>query len=168
MKEEWRKTKGFDYYSVSTEGRVRNDFRRRMVKTSITRDGTAKVNLYQDGYCYTRSVKNLVATAWLPRRGDPFDTVMCLDLDQSNARLSNLVWRPRWFAWKYSNQIKEIELYITSGQVVERKTGIVYDNIVHASLANGLLFYEVGLALTNNLPVFPDWRMFDWYQKEET
>ena len=166
MKELWKKIPEFPEYSVSTHGRVRNDLRERIIQPSYVRNTYLKINLYRDGIRYTRAVKSLVADAFLkPPLNENFDTAMPLDGDPTNLHISNLVWRPKWFAWKYAHQMSMADSYANSGPIIERRTEIVYDGIVEASLQNGLLFYEVSCSLVNKIPVFPDWRLFDWYKQ---
>lgn len=162
MEETWAPIFEFPNYSVSTEGRIRNDERQRLVSQSLTQQGAVKVGLVKDGKQYTRSVKVLVAERFVSGQDDIFDTPMHLDGDQTNNSVTNLVWRPRWFAWKYARQFESIEEYIGVGPIKERKSGLVYEDIVNASITYGVLFYEVKLALVNKIPVFPTWHVFDW------
>lgn len=167
MEETWFQIKDFPNYAVSSYGRICNEERGRIVKTSTTRQGGIKVGLTQGGRQYTRSVKVLVAEAFIKGRTHTFDTPMHLDGDQSNNHISNIVWRPRWFAWKYARQFEKIDDYIGLGPISDRKTGLLYSDIVEASLANGVLFYEVHLSLVNKMPVFPTWHIFDWVKETD-
>jgi hypothetical protein len=162
MEELWRPISEFPNYSISSYGSVRNDNRGRLVNCSLTKQGGVKVGLVRDGVQHTRSVKVLVAEHFIPRTDPLFDTAIHLDGDQQNNRCDNLIWRPRWFAWKYSRQFETIDQYIGVGPIKERKSGLVYPDIVEASLTHGILLYEVQLALVNKIPVFPTWHIFDW------
>ena len=165
MDEIWAKILGFPKYSVSTHGRIRNDVRERLVKQSCTMQGMSKVGLMKDGKQHTKSVKLLVASAFVTGQTDIFDSPINLDGDQRNNHIANLVWRPAWFAWKYTSQFKTVDEYATIGPIVDRHTGLLYENIVSAATTNGLLFYEIKLALVNKVPVFPTWHLFDWYKE---
>lgn len=162
MEEMWAKILGFPKYSVSTEGRIRNDVRERIVQQSCTAHGLAKVGLSKNGKQYTRSVKILVATAFIPGKTAEFDTAMNLDGNQQNNHVHNLVWRPHWFVCKYSAQFANIDDYRGIGPIVDRHSGLVYADIVDAGIANGYLFKEIKMALVNKIPVFPTWHLFDW------
>lgn len=162
MEEMWAKILGFPKYSVSTEGRIRNDARQKLVKQSTTKHGLSKVGLSKDGKQYTRSVKILVADAFIPGKTEEFDTAMHLDGNQQNNHINNLVWRPHWFVCKYSAQFADIDEYIGAGPIVDRHSGVVYEDIVAAGIANGVLFKEIKMALVNKIPVFPTWHLFDW------
>jgi hypothetical protein len=162
MTEQWVEIFDFPNYSVSNWGRVRNEDRGRLLKQSVTKQGAVKVGLVLGGKQYTRSVKVLVAEAFIPEDNDKFDTPMHLDGNQLNNRSDNIVWRPRWFAWKYARQFDDIDKYIDRGPVFDNTTGEVYKNIAEAGITNGLLFYEIHFAIVNKTAVFPIWHVFDW------
>jgi hypothetical protein len=163
QEERWADIPGFPNYMVSDHGRVRNIKHERLVKPSLTSQGAVKVNLYDGHSRVTKSVKVLVASLFLDGRTEQFDTAMHLDGDQTNNRLDNLVWRPRWFAWKYSRQFKHIDYFITMGAVYDVKSETVYDTIVDAGVKNGLLFDEINFGIVNNVVIFPTWQLFEWY-----
>jgi hypothetical protein len=165
MKEEWVKIPDFTDYSISSYGRVRNDNRERMVKPSVTRSGMVKVGLYKAGAQYTRAVRLLVAETFVGGRSEKFDTPINLDGDQLNCRADNLLWRPRWFAWKYASQFLIIEKYVGKGPIIDRKSGVVYEDVVQASITNGLLVRELLMTLVTKTPIFPTWQIFDWYRQ---
>lgn len=162
MEEEWAPINEFPNYSVSSYGRVRNDDRNKLVKISTTTQGAAKVGLVMGGKQYTRSVKVLVAEHFVKGYNENFDTPMQLDCNPLNNYATNIVWRPRWFAWKYARQFKDIDKYIDRGPVYNNTTGTVYKNIAEAGMRNGLLFYEIHFAIVNRTAVFPTWHVFDW------
>jgi len=166
MEEMWIQLESFPNYSISSEGRIRNDERDTLVLPSRTRQGGLKVGLVNNGVQHTRSLKVLVAQTFVDGQTEIFATPIQLDGDQENVRADNIVWRPRWFAWKYTRQFEKIDDYIGVGPLSERKSGLVYQDIVEASLSNGVLFDAVNLALVNKIPVFPTWQMFDWIRVE--
>jgi len=160
--EEWDQIDEFPDYSVSSFGRIRNDIRDAPVCTSLTLQGAVKVGLMKGGVQYTRSVKVIVAERFVPQTNPMFNTPIHLDCDQQNNRASNLVWRPRWFAWKYAQQLVDIEHYYGSKPIMNLKTGVVYANVVEAAMANGLLFWELQMSAFNQIPVFPSWQLYGW------
>lgn len=162
MDKHWKKIKGFPEYSVSTSGEIRNDARRKPVRTSLTKQGGVKVGLMSGGKQFSRGVKNLVAEAFVPGKSETMDTPMLLDGNQENLHVSNIVWRPRWFAWKYHRQFDMIKTYAGVGPIYDRRSGIRYEDIVEAGIVNGLLFNEINLSLLNHTPCFPNWLRFDW------
>lgn len=162
MDEIWVVCDEFPEYSVSSLGRISNTKRGKIVKQSVTQQGAAKVNFFKDGVRHTRSVKVLVAHAFVEGRTPTFDTPMHLDGDQLNNSADNLVWRPRWFAWKYKRQLEHTEYFeaFTDKPIKDIKTGLVYSNIVEAAMTNGLLFTEIRRSLLDQTPVFPSWHIF--------
>lgn len=162
MTERWEKIFDFTDYSVSTYGRIRNDRRGTLVKQSINSRGVAKVGLYRDHIQHTRSVKVIVAETFVEGENEKFDTPVLLDGDPRNNRADNIVWRPRWFAWKYASQFELFEKYLDKGPIRDRKSGKVYKNVVDACIENGILVREVMITLVNKTPVFPTWQVFDW------
>src|SRR5437868_6449510 len=103
MEEVWEVIPEFPNYAVSSSGRIHNLERDRPVALSVTRQGGVKVGLSDGIKQRTRSVKILVADAFVLRpREIEYDTAMLLDGNQLNLYASNIVWRPRWFALKYA------------------------------------------------------------------
>lgn len=88
----WQKIKGYDSYSVSTEGTVRND-RTGKGKTPTLNKATGYlvVDLYSEGKRSKVSVHRLVAEAFLPNEGGK-PTVDHIDGDRTNNSVENLRW----------------------------------------------------------------------------
>lgn len=94
---EWRKVEGFERYSVSSYGRVRND------ETGFTLKPFARgfedrylgVDLYRDGKRHPRKVHRLVAEAFLPPGREDQTEVNHWDTDTLNNRADNLEWCSR-------------------------------------------------------------------------
>lgn len=162
MQEIWAQLDEFEDYSISNLGRVRNDIRDSPVALSLTQQGAVKVGLMKGGVQYTRSVKVLVAETFIPKENPLFNSPIHLDCNPRNNRVDNIVWRPRWFAWKYTQQLVDINRFKKVGPVVNVKTKVVYKNVVEAAMANGLLFWEVEMAVINQIPVFPSWHLYAW------
>lgn len=162
MEEQWAQIKEFPNYSISSEGRVRNDDRGRIVKVSRTQQGASKVGLVHSKKQHTRAVNVLVAEAFVSGYSDIFNTPMHLDGDASNNRAENLVWRPRWFAWKYTRQFETVNEYNGLGPIKERSSGIVYIDIVSAGVLNGILFEEIAMSLSTKEATWPTWQIYDW------
>lgn len=160
--EEWVVIKNFENYMISNHGRIRNSKHERLVKTSKTKQGAIKVCLYSENIRETKSVKILVAENFLPGKTDQFDTPIHLDGNQSNNNVDNLMWRPRWFAWKYRRQFEYFEQYNKIGPIVDSRSKEVYLSIAEAGITNGLLFKEINYSLLNLVAVFPTWQQFEW------
>jgi hypothetical protein len=161
--EVWCVIDEFPNYEVSSTGLVMNSSTNRIMKTSKTTQGVIKVGLMGfDGKQHTRSVKVLVADAFVGGRDDICDTPISLDGDQTNCNAYNLVWRPRWFAWKYSTQ--PMYRYYTINPVCEvldsEPYGQVYTNIQEASIVNGLLMKDILSSCHKGDPCFPTGQYF--------
>ncbi len=167
MEELWLVCDDFPDYSISSLGRVANTRYSRIVKPFITKEGTVKVIFYKDGKRYTKSLKVLLGNAFVDGRTDTFNTIIHLDGNLENNEITNLMWRPRWFAWKYRRQFETIEHYskILKCSIFDAKTNLVYEGIVDAGLKNGLLFSEILLSIYEQTPVFPTWQIFGRIEK---
>jgi len=162
VQEVWAQLDEFEDYSISNLGRVRNDIRDSLVALSLTQQGAVKVGLMKGGRQHTRSVKVLVAETFVPRDNPLFNSPINLDCNPRNNQVGNIVWRPRWFAWRYTQQLVNVKRYRGVGPVVNVKTGAMYADVVEAAMTNGLLFSEVELSVVNQIPVFPSWHLYAW------
>lgn len=63
---QWKKIEGYENYSVSTDGEVRNDKTCRSMKLISDKDKYSRVQLYKDGKVKTYKVHRLVAEAFIP------------------------------------------------------------------------------------------------------
>lgn len=161
----WTVIDEFPNYSISNFGDVLNESTRRILRQSTTQHGAAKVNIYDCGQQFTRSVTVLVAEAYVEGKTILFDTPIHLDANQLNNRSDNLMWRPRWFAWQYTRQFQKIPPYCFGDPVMEIQERISYKNIYEACITNGLLFKDVWKSITVFNPVNSAWptgQIFDF------
>lgn len=169
LEEIWKVIADFPNYEVSNHGRIANVETDVLIQPSTTLQGGLKVGIYKNDKQYTRSVKRLVAEAFVEGFTEIFDTPVVLDGDQLNCAAYNLVWRPRWFAWQYAHQFKHVLDHYRLGPIVELdETGIVlgaYDNIMEVGTRNGLLFSNVWTAIHAKAPVFPTKQRFAFADK---
>lgn len=150
--EDWKQIPDFPDYLVSNLGRVYNTRTDRVMAESRTLQGDHKVTLSANGERVTRSVRVLVAEAFVPR---PYsdrsfhksaipDTVIVLDNNQDNITSYNLAWRPRWFAHKYARQFKqEHPRNYLDTPVQNLNTGALYNSIFEAGVKEGMLFNDI-------------------------
>ena len=162
--EKWIIIQEFPNYDISTEGNIANRHNDIILERSTTKQGALKIGLVKNGKQFTRSVKVLVAETFVEGKTDIFDTPILLDGDQLNCSANNILWRPRWHAWSYSYQFKNIpEIYYT-GPVLELDSdGIIllaYNNVVEAAIMNGLLFHDVWKSIYTKKEVFPTKQFF--------
>ena len=160
MVENWVSIDGFPKYKVSDQGRVLNVDSGRIMRESRTRTGIVKIGLFHDGAQHTRSVCTLVATAFVDGRSELFDTPTHLDCNHENNTANNLVWRPRWFAWKYRRQFTESSVHHDRGPVIDEQSKTRYSTMFQAALDNGLLVEDIWKSILLKKPTFPTGQLF--------
>jgi len=144
MKEQelWVVIPNFPNYSVSSFGRVINNRHQKEMFLSPTQYGDLTVGMVKNRKQYRRSVKVLVARAFVEGENDVDDTPMLLDGNRSNLHHSNIVWRPRWLAWKYIRQFNDPKPYWDRGPIEDR-AGNRYESIIIASMTIGSLAKDI-------------------------
>ena len=128
---------------------------------SPTIQGELTVGLMREGTQYRRSVKVLVATAFVDGYSDIFNTPIQLDGNKSNLNDWNIRWRPRWFAWKYAHQFSEMyPSWYYRGPIFDTTYNIQYVTILEAALTNGTLCEDIRDSILNDTIVFPTGEKF--------
>ena len=145
MVEQWQEIKEFPGYSVSNCGHVRNDSTGRLLNLHVSQR-VVYVALTRDLVHYSRSVTRLVADTFLPPPELPvhrktFDTPICLDGDRTNNHITNLMWRPRWFAAKFHQQFSQE--WDSDTRIQEVTSRRWFEGPLFAASAYGLLAVEV-------------------------
>lgn len=157
----WRAIDEFPTYSVSNYGDVVDESKSRFVSQSVTLQGALKVNISYEGGQVSRSVKRLVAQAFVEGQDAIFNTPIQLDGDQVNVRADNIMWRPRWFAWKYCRQFVRLPNYHSEGPIIELESQVQYFSVYEASIINGILMQDIwGTIILTKPHVFPTWQRF--------
>lgn len=158
----------FPNYVVTSFGRVINRQTGKEMRQTHVTGGDLSVGLTKNYTQYRRSVKVLVAKAFVDNPFPPgvrdlddravWDTPVILDGDDFHLHADNLMWRPRWFAIAYTKQIDDpMEAYF-SGPIVEEPSGVEYRTIIEAAMEVGSLPTDIALSVTNRDPhptVFP-------------
>lgn len=165
MDEVWRVVDEFPSYLVSDHGQVMNKETGRIIRPSVTTKGTVKIGLIGGDQQQTRSLAKLVAEAFVVGRSDIFNTPIQLDGNPRNNYADNLLWRPRWFAWKYRHQFLEFEPGSNRGPIIDMDSKVLYLDMVEAAVKNGLLIHDVWRTIVIKQPAFPTWQMFEFAQK---
>jgi hypothetical protein len=162
MDELWMKIPGFERYSVSDAGRVRNDNTGRIMVIRRTGHGVYYVGLQEDatGLQRNRSLALLVATAFVPNE-QGFTTPIHLDGYRSNNRAINLLWRPGWFAKKYHAQFNRPYPDL-SNSIICRDTHEVMENMWAACIKYGLLESDLHLSIMNRSFVYPTYQQWEF------
>lgn len=160
MEELWSPIEDFPGYSVSNYGRVCNDKSGKILRLVDNHFGLLAVGMVRDGIQRHRSVTLLVAKAFLPQLTGPFDTPINLDGNRHNNHISNLAWRPRWFAIKYNRQFRHSYQNSIMAPLVDLKTGEVSSNSIECSKRYGLLEQDLVMSVINRTYVWPTYQEF--------
>ena len=151
---------GFPGYYVTNYGRIFNVLTGREMALSPTLQGDLTVGLVNRGHQYRREVKLLVAKAFVEGETELFNTPIQFDGDKSNLRASNITWRPRWFAWKYTRQFNERHNWYVHGPIVDLETFEEYPDYMAAAIENGILCADIRRSIYSNYHVFPTGQNF--------
>lgn len=163
FEEIWRTIEEFPNYEISTFGRIYNNRQDCYMQTSKTLFGHVKITLMDENHVrHTRSVARILAEAFILPSNARCTQVVVLDGNLGNIWLENLVWRPPWYAWKYSRQLKvEQPTYFKNLFVNNITKEIFYHSIIEAGMAEGLLFSDIWRSTYTGERVFPDDSIFE-------
>lgn len=159
--DEWVAVKGFPGYSVNPLGRVRKDSNGRVLQPRINQDGVPYVGLMREWKQHIRSLPRLVARTFLPSPNAIFDTPINLDGDRTNCHINNLMWRPRWYAVRYTNQFDEPYDNHIPLPIRAVETGETFSNSREAACRYGLLEHEVVMSIVNRTLSWPTLQRFE-------
>lgn len=149
----------FPGYSVSDRGNVRNDETGRFMTRLVNQRGVVHVGLTKNRIQYKRALSILVAEAFVPRQSFSFDTPIHLDGDRWNNHADNLLWRPRWFAIKYTLQFQQdAPCFNRPVELIE--TGDVFKSSWEAATTLGLLDREIAMSIMTQTYVWPIYKRF--------
>lgn len=157
----------FPNYEVTNYGRVINTRFGKEMTQSVVTGGDLTVGMVRDGHQYRRSVKKLVARSFVEGETYICNTPMLKDGNRNNLHVSNIVWRPRWYVWAYTDQlIHQLDWYF-SGPIYEEETGDLYDSYWDAAITNGLLCKDIMNSVYNGSEVFPTGQRFLYITTQE-
>jgi len=160
--ETWKVIPDFPRYSVSDQGRVRNDQTGRIMRLSMNQYDLLTVGMMYCGTQFRRSVPLLVAEAFVPGGTEEFDTPVCLDGDPWNVRANNLTWRPRWFAVRYKRQFGVDDVgVILNRQIKNTKTGEVFADSRECAKWYGVLEWDLVQSIGYRTYVWPVYQEFE-------
>ncbi len=94
MEEIWKVIEGFENYSISSFGNIRNNKTLRVLKLSPNTSGYLSCGLRANGKTYTKAVHRLVAEAFLDRIDNKLE-INHKDGNKNNNYLHNLEWTSR-------------------------------------------------------------------------
>lgn len=157
MPKKWVPIKGFPGYSVSSDGEVYSERNKMILSQSGINNGNGlKVNLMKDGHIHTRAVRTLVQEAF-PEEDvwDQANTPINVNGDVTDNRAENIAMRPRWFAWKYTRQFHESIPPEYNIRVLNEQTQIIYNSVMEAGIADGVLWEYIYQSILSGRPVYP-------------
>ncbi len=117
INEEWKIIEGFETYSISSFGNVRNNKTDRILKQRLNRKGYIYVNLSKNNKNKKFSCHRLVAMAYIPNP----ENKTCVDHinnDKTDNRIENL----RWVSVQQNNQNRRINKINKSGYI-----GVIFE-----------------------------------------
>jgi hypothetical protein len=154
---------GFQNYFIYNNGTVINVNTGREMVLSPTMHGDLTVGLTKAGVQHRRSVKVLVAHAFVDGYTDFFNTPIQLDGRMDNLNDWNIRWRPRWFAWKYARQLSDTHPgWFYNGPIFDTTHGIQYATIFEAAITNGNLCDDIRSSLLDDIRVFPTGEIYTY------
>ena len=158
MFEIWASVKEYPNYEVSNLGNVRRFDTGQLIRPFTLPDGSLGIKLSKEGRQYQLLVRRLVAEAFVLPDNRFCDSVLHRDGDKMNCFRENLVWRPRWFCWKYARQfVGPVPHGWTDYAVRNRTTGQVFTNIMEASYVDATLCEEVYRSVIEGRNAFPNY-----------
>lgn len=161
----WRIINEAPDYEINTKGEIRSCITGKEILPSFT-EAYLKVSLATTSGRITRSVKTLVANAFLEIPDIESTAVIVLDNNQSNVDVENLAWRPRWFAWKYANQFKIIPPHYRVYPIVNVTMNISYDSVVDCAMTEGLLFGDIWRSAFTAKSIWPSNCLYEIIQEQ--
>jgi hypothetical protein len=159
--DDWAPVPGFPGYSINPLGQVARDSTGRLLVPRLNKERVPYVGLMRNWQQCNRSLPRLVATTFLQRPSDIFDTPIQLDGDPGNCHVDNLMWRPRQYAVLYKRQFREPyenPINVPVRAINERER---FPNSLAAACRYGLLEREVVLSILNRTFAWPTYQYFE-------
>lgn len=153
MHETWVRVEIAPEYLVSDQGRVSKNGQ--ILKSGHVTDGSRSVVLRDAKGHRPHLIRKLVAAAFCEPLTAQCDTVVHLDGDKENCNASNLVWRPRWYAWQYTHQFNESVRSRWMYPIVNISTGEEFGSIIEAGMRYGMLWQAIYVSCIEHRITFP-------------
>jgi len=172
MEEEWRVIMDYPNYEVSNTGFVRRVGTNRRLSPKKAQGGAWFVKLSIDGEHVSKTLKTLVAEAFVPvpkhYQGEAFDTPIQCVLNTDEVRADKIMWRPRWFAIKFRRDLKpSVHPNYWDIPVRNINTGNEHASILTASLHDGVIMEHVYRSCLEGSRVFPEWHRYEFIQLDD-
>lgn len=137
IKEQWKPIDEFPIYSVSNQGRVRNDKRNYILQGGYDRDGYRQVTISYNGKQYNRRICRLVALAFIPNPNS-LQQVNHKDENKENDCVHNLEWCTAQYNNNYGHRTSKTRRSIQCIETKEIFEGIRlaarHINISHSTI----------------------------------
>lgn len=156
---------------ISNLGNVYNTATNQLMAMSSTIQGDYKVTLVNSDKRVTRSVRVLVAEAFVPK---PYidggaesqylcDTVIVKDGVKHHVSADNLAWRPHWFAHKYARQFQSVYPdHFYNRKVRNIDKDVVYSSVLECGTKEGLLFDDIVRSCAAGDWVYPTGHCYEY------
>lgn len=151
----WEKVEGFENYSISEDGDVRNDTTMKLLKQHTNNKGYFMVNLWRNNKGYWKTVHRLLATTFIPKP-EGKDCINHIDGNKQNNRLNNLEWcTPSENQLHRSRVLNKVRtpkeaLEITRIPIICVETGKIYESISEAARMCGLWQQNISSVLNSS------------------
>lgn len=160
--DDWVPVQGFPGYSVHPDGVVRRDANGRILRIKVNQYGLAYVGMAHKLRQCQRSLALLVANAFIPRPPKkPFDTPITLDGNRTNCAVTNLMWRPYWFARMYHRQFRYPFDMPIEAPIRDLEGDEVFPDSLEVAKRYGLLERDVVLSILNKTYAWPTYQLFE-------
>lgn len=161
--DEWVAIPDFPKYSVNRLGQVRHNGSERILRPKVNQYDVVYVGLVssEDMEQYQRGLARIVASAFVEKPMETFDTPINLDGDRFNCHVDNLMWRPRWFAIRYHQQFKHRWPDPILESIRDAETGTVFPDSWSVAVRFGLLEKDVCLSMEHGTYVWPTYQRFE-------
>lgn len=157
MIEEWKKIDNYPRYSVSSLGRIRNDYTGRILSQCSHRYGYQFVCLSKNGHRKSLSVHRLVAFAFI---SNPLSlpSINHIDENKENNCVSNLEWCDQRYNVNYGSRgLKQSKTRLVLRLNKAKNNLSVYDKIARICIEQNRTLRDVGKEAGISSRNFPNW-----------
>lgn len=137
--ERWKKIDGYDNYSVSDMGRVRNDRTGRILKPGNLKQGYTQVHLSKNGKITNHLIHRLVALTFIPNP-DNLPQVNHINEDKTDNHVNNLEWCTQQYNNTYGTRIEQM-LHNRNGKFAQKQC--IVDDVRYVSIRDAARHHSI-------------------------